>query len=82
MDQLSEMRLHRRAIRLTTPLASQRAREWLAAANDMVPRSTLRLAPIDQPELPMAIYFEGISLAEQRAALAAFPGGKRFVLEA
>ena len=37
--------------------------------------------PVDMAEIPMAIRFEGISLEEQRAALAAFPGGKRFMLE-
>lgn len=30
----------------------------------------------------MTISFEGLTEAEQRAALAAFPGGKRFVLDA
>jgi len=38
------------------------------------------IAPVDAPELPLAISFEGLTLAEQRAALAGFPGGKRFVL--
>lgn len=40
----------------------------------------MQVAPIDQPELPMTISFEGLTPAEQQAALAAFPGGKRFVL--
>lgn len=78
----SQIKTPRRFTRLTSPLASRRARDLLAAANDMTPRSSLRLARADQPEVPMSIRFEGISLAEQRAALAAFPGGKRFVLEA
>jgi len=39
------------------------------------------IAPIDAPELPMMVSFEGLTKAEQRAALAAFPGGKRFVLQ-
>ncbi len=47
----------------------------------MVPRSRLQLAKIDEPELPMTISFEGLSPEEQQVALAAFPGGKRFVLE-
>jgi hypothetical protein len=65
--------------RLTSPNASRRARLWLAAANG---RRMERppVAPIDGPELPMAVHFEGLTEAEQRAALAAFPGGKRFVL--
>jgi hypothetical protein len=29
----------------------------------------------------MAISFEGLTEAEQQAALAAFPGGRRFVLQ-
>jgi hypothetical protein len=78
----SQIKTPRRFTRLTSPLASRRAREFLAAANDMTPRSLLKLAPVDQPEVPMAISFEGLSPDEQRAALAAFPGGKRFVLEA
>lgn len=40
----------------------------------------LEIAPIDSPELPMTIRFEGITPAQQRAALAAFPGGRRFIL--
>jgi len=77
----SPVRYARNVVRLTSPLASRRARDWLAAANDMQPRSTLALAPVGTAEIPMAIRFEGISLDEQRAALAAFPGGKRFMLE-
>ncbi len=38
------------------------------------------VAPADRAELPMLIQFEGLTLAEQRTALAAFPGGKRFLL--
>lgn len=30
----------------------------------------------------MTVSFEGLTVAEQQAALAAFPGGKRFVLDA
>lgn len=32
------------------------------------------------PERVMTVHFEGISETQQRAALAAFPGGRRFVL--
>jgi hypothetical protein len=65
--------------RLTSPSASRRARLWLAAANG-VRLEPPRVAPIEGPELRMTVRFEGISEADQRKALAAFPGGKRFVL--
>lgn len=74
--------MERRAIRLTSPAASRRAKLWLAAAKDRRLRPTMFVAPIGADEIPMAISFEGLSLAEQRLALAAFPGGKRFVLQA
>ena len=35
---------------------------------------------IHAPETPMEIEFVGLSDAQQRAALEAFPGGRRFVL--
>jgi hypothetical protein len=35
---------------------------------------------ISGPEVPLAVEFVGISEEEQRAALAAFPGGRRFQL--
>lgn len=73
--------MDRRAYRLTSPIASRRAKSWLAAAYDARLRPTNPIAPIDAPELPMAIRFEGLTEAEQQAALAAFPGGKRFVLQ-
>jgi len=71
--------MERNVQRLTTPNASRRARLWLAAVNGSQLQRP-EIAPIDGPELPMAIRFEGLSENEQRAALAAFPGGKRFVL--
>jgi len=64
---------------LTSPNASRRAKLWLAAANGRKLRHP-EIAPIDAPERVMSIRFEGLSDAEQQAALAAFPGGKRFVL--
>lgn len=73
--------MDRRAFRLTSPAASRRAKSWLAAAHDERLRPTNPIAPMDAPELPMAIRFEGLTKAEQRAALAAFPGGRRFVLQ-
>ena len=73
------LRMERQVQRLTSPNASRRARLWLAAANG---RTLTRpaVAPIDGPEIVMAVRFEGLSEAEQQAALAAFPGGRRFVL--
>lgn len=73
------LRMERHVQRLTSPNASRRARLWLAAANG---RTLARpeVAPIDGPEAVMMVRFEGLSEAEQQAALAAFPGGKRFVL--
>ncbi|RYG22411.1 MAG: hypothetical protein EON93_25185 [Burkholderiales bacterium] len=65
--------------RLTSPNASRRARLWLAAANGKK-LSRPELAPIDAPEQLMTVRFEGLTDAEQQAALAAFPGGRRFVL--
>ncbi|CAN7563102.1 MULTISPECIES: hypothetical protein [unclassified Devosia] len=44
-------------------------------------RPTNPIAPIDAPELPMVVSFEGLTAVEQQAALAAFPGGKRFMLQ-
>ena len=73
--------MDRRFSRLTSPAASRRAKFWLAASHDERLRPTNPIAPIDAPELPMTVSFEGLTEAEQRAALSAFPGGKRFVLQ-
>jgi len=73
--------MDRRAYRLTSPVASRRAKSWLAAAHDARLRPTNPIAPIDAPELPMVVRFEGLTAVEQQAALAAFPGGKRFMLQ-
>lgn len=40
----------------------------------------MAVAPADHPELPMLVQFEGLTKAEQRAAIAGFPGGRRFIL--
>lgn len=73
------LRMERQVLRLTSPNASRRARLWLAAANGRaLPRPSI--APIDGPEVLMTVRFEGLSESEQKTALAAFPGGKRFVL--
>lgn len=65
--------------RLTSPNASRRAKLWLAAANGRKLKRP-EIGPADAPELLMSVRFEGLSHAQQQAALAAFPGGKRFVL--
>jgi hypothetical protein len=71
--------MERHVLRLTSPNASRRARLWLAAANGRTMKRP-EIAPIDGPELAMTVRFEGLSDAEQQMALAAFPGGRRFVL--
>jgi hypothetical protein len=73
------MHMERHVQRLTSPNASRRARLWLAAANGRVLKRP-HVAPIDGPETPMTVRFEGLTKAEQQAALSAFPGGRRFVL--
>jgi len=73
--------MDRRGTRLTSPAASRRAKFHLAAMHDERLQPTTPIAPIDAPELPMEVRFEGLTEAEQRAALTAFPGGKRFVLQ-
>ena len=61
----------------------RRQRLWLAADHGVrLPPPRERIAPIDMPEVPLEIEFEGLSLEEQRAALSGFPGGRRFVLVA
>lgn len=72
------VRMEQEVQRLISPTASRRARLWLATTDGR----TLppRIAPIYGPETPMKVSFEGLSEEEQRVALAAFPGGKRFVL--
>src|SRR5262245_2172688 len=57
-----------------------RPRLTIAASNGLH-RSPMLVAPIDAPELPMVVSFEGLSPVEQRSVLAAFPGGRRFVLQ-
>jgi hypothetical protein len=76
---LDGARMERHVQRLTSTSASPRARLWLAAADGRLLPPT-PVPPIDGPELTMAVRFEGLSEDEQKAALAAFPGGRRFVL--
>lgn len=65
----------------TIDATARRPRLWLAADEGVrlqAPREVV--APLDMPEVPLEIEFEGLTLEEQRAALAGFPGGRRFVL--
>jgi hypothetical protein len=39
------------------------------------------VAAIDAPEEMLVVSFSGLTEAEQRAAIAGFPGGRRFRLE-
>lgn len=71
--------MERRVVRLTSIEAGRRARLALAAMQHPGP-AALHVAPPDEPETIMVVSFEGLTEREQEAALAAFPGGKRFVL--
>lgn len=55
-------------------------RLWLAAEDGKLLPQLESVAPIDAPETILVVEFEGLTEAEQRAALSAFPGGKRFEL--
>ena len=62
--------------------AFPRARLWLAAhAGRRLPGPLHDVAPMGRPEHPLEVEFVGLTETEQRAALAAFPGGRRFVLK-
>lgn len=73
--------MDRRVLHLTSTAAGLRARMALAARMRQAEHS-LNIAPKDQPETIMVVSFEGLTEREQEAALASFPGGKRFVLQA
>lgn len=64
----------------TSALPLRRRPLWLAAVNGRLTGSEAPVAPIDKPETPLTVEFEGLTPDEQRAALAAFPGGRRFQL--
>jgi len=67
----------------TIDVTVRRSRLWLATDEGVrLPPPRDQIAPIDMPEVPLEIEFEGLTLEEQRAALAGFPGGRRFVLVA
>lgn len=63
----------------STPVMRRRPL-WLATTNGRPTAPHPPVAPIDEPETPLTVEFEGLTPDEQRAALAAFPGGKRFQL--
>lgn len=63
------------------PVIASRFRPWLAAAHGRrLVHGDEMIAPADEPEAMLEVEFEGLTEAEQRAALAAFPGGRRFRL--
>jgi len=58
---------------------------WLAAHNGerlaaSVDELAAPLPAIDEPEAVLTVSFVGLTEAQQRAALAGFPGGRRFRL--
>ena len=56
-------------------------RLWLASSHGVrLPRNDEVIAVAGEPEAILEIEFEGLTEAEQRAALEAFPGGRRFRL--
>jgi len=60
---------------VTSPLPMR-----LSATNDIAAPRPDRVPAHDAPEAPLVVSFVGLSRSEQRAALAGFPGGRRFVL--
>lgn len=54
----------------------------LHARSEQPSRFLKSIGRADEPEPPMVVTFVGISEAQQRAAIGAFPGGSRFVLAA
>lgn len=56
-------------------------RLWLASSHGVrLPRTDEVIAVAGAPEVILEVEFEGLTEAEQRAALRAFPGGSRFRL--
>ena len=61
--------------------AQPRPHLWLAAVEGTrQPAPSEAIYPADQPEAPLEVEFVGLTEAEQRKAIAGFPGGQRFVL--
>ena len=69
-----------RTTSLPGPGPRRSIRPWLATEDGLVLRQPPVVLPRDAEEIPMRVSFEGLTPKEQRAALAAFPGGRRFVL--
>ena len=60
------------------PVNASRFKPWLAAKHGrLLLRNHESSAPPDAPETVLEVAFEGLTQAEQRAALAGFPGGRR-----
>lgn len=74
--------MHTHSPRSTVDPQAAHAPLWLAASEGrrLQRPAAERVGRIDGPEMPMEVEFFGLTETEQRAALAAFPGGKRFVL--
>jgi hypothetical protein len=67
---------------LNSALAPRPAGLWLASRDGVrLSYPAESVGPADGPETLLEVEFIGLTEAEQRAALAAFPGGKRFVLK-
>lgn len=65
----------------TLTLPRRPASLWLAASHGhTLPRTHEALAAIDEPETELRVEFVGLTESQQRAALQAFPGGRRFTL--
>lgn len=63
------------------PTPQLQPRLWLAAANGVRLDSQEEITPLNAPEAVIEVEFVGLTEAEQRAALEAFPGGRRFRLK-
>ena len=65
------------------PVTASHAKPWLAASHGRrLVHGDEMITPADEPEAVLEVEFEGLTESEQRAALAAFPGGRRFRLAA
>lgn len=74
--------MHRHSPRSSVDSHAAHAPLWLASSEGrrLQRPAAERVGRIDGPETPLEVEFFGITEAEQRAALAAFPGGQRFIL--
>lgn len=63
-------------------LAPRHTNIWLASRDGVsLAGPSEPVGPADGPETLLEVEFVGLTEAEQRAALAAFPGGRRFVIK-